>query len=333
MRLTTDFTSPAAVARMDRSGMIGALAARHAPEISSAWQKDLGPDRAAYVIDYIREAFMLPAPVADASMGRAIYARTCSVCHGERGDAASWARNSLNPGPANFRSLDPENVTRQRMVNTVTFGSPGTAMMPFATQYSRGEIAAVVDYIRGSFMNAEPEAPSGTGEPGLHQGQQHAATGHQGAGAGHLDHGHGGAAGGMEAPFPGNLSGDRKKGQVFYNANCAECHGTDGDGEGRRAYFMFKKPRNFQSAKARMDLNRPHLFKAIAMGVRQTEMAAWGKVLNAQQIADVAEYVFAAFINPETAVAPSQDEGGRHDHEGHDHEGHGHEEEQGSKKN
>ena len=42
-----------------------------------------------------------------------------------------------------------------------------------------------------------------------------------------------------------------------------------------------------------------NLYKAIAEGTRGTEMPAWDKVLNPQEIADVAEYVYAAFIRPE----------------------------------
>ena len=47
-----------------------------------------------------------------------------------------------------------------------------------------------------------------------------------------------------------------------------------------------------------MTYNRPRLFAAITGGKNGTVMPAWGKVLSEQQIADVAEFVFQAFIQP-----------------------------------
>ena len=51
---------------------------------------------------------------------------------------------------------------------------------------------------------------------------------------------------------------------------------------------------------ARAALNRRTLFEAIAGGRVGTEMPAWDKVLTRQEIANVAEYVHAAFIRPGT---------------------------------
>jgi mono/diheme cytochrome c family protein len=43
-------------------------------------------------------------------------------------------------------------------------------------------------------------------------------------------------------------------------------------------------------------LNRPVLFEAISNGRLGTNMPAWSKVLNNQEIANVAEFVFQNFI-------------------------------------
>jgi len=43
------------------------------------------------------------------------------------------------------------------------------------------------------------------------------------------------------------------------------------------------------------------LFAAVANGRNGSEMPAWNKVLDDQQIADVAEYVFQAFIQAKAA--------------------------------
>ena len=316
--VTVDLTAPAAAADLDHQAILAAIEQGHDATTRAAWADRLDETDAEHIVRYIREAFMLPTPAADASNGQQIYARTCSVCHGERGNAASWAQNSLNPPPRDFTSDKARTLTRRQMINAVTYGKEDTAMMPFTTQYSSKEIAAVVDYIRGTFMkgapaSAETKVPT-HGHTGTAQSEQHANLAPADS---HAAHGHAGADGDMTASFPKDLVGDAAKGKVFYDNNCAECHGLKGDGDGPRAYFINPKPRNFTSSKARAELNRPHLFSAISMGVQGREMAAWSKVLDDQQIADVAEYVFEAFIRAEAGVADGHaDDGLDHATEG-----------------
>ena len=72
--------------------------------------------------------------------------------------------------------------------------------------------------------------------------------------------------------------------------------GTAGDGNGRRAYFIFPKPRNFLDPATQQIFNRPRLYTGIADGVIGKEMPAWSKVFSEQDIADVAEFVYREFI-------------------------------------
>jgi mono/diheme cytochrome c family protein len=173
-------------------------------------------------------------------------------------------------------------------------------MMPFATQLSREEIAAVVDYIRANFVKPDEIATADERTAMAAQGAGHQnhsdSKGHDHAAASHdFD---------PDAAFSDGLIGSYMSGETFFENNCAECHGLNGDGKGRRAYFMRRKPQDFTSPKARAELNRPHLFAAVSDGTTQTDMSAWSKVLDAQQIANVAEYVFRAFIRP-TAAEPT----------------------------
>jgi mono/diheme cytochrome c family protein len=100
----------------------------------------------------------------------------------------------------------------------------------------------------------------------------------------------------MSLPMPLGLKGDPDKGRIFFMTNCFTCHGIMGDGDGPRAYFITPPPRNFLLEASRQRLNRPVLFEAITNGRLGTNMPAWGKVLNNQEIADVAEFVFENFI-------------------------------------
>ncbi|MDC1288191.1 c-type cytochrome [Gammaproteobacteria bacterium] len=212
-----------------------------------------------------------------------LYQDYCSVCHGDNGQGAIWASGGLSPPPANF--TDPEiqqSLSRDRMINAVTHGRPGTAMTGWQSRLNKQEIATVVDYVITTFMLKPEIAPT---KPT----QSLAASGHQAHDHAHFD---------INLPFPDQLLGDLHRGARLYDANCATCHGKEGDGSGPRAYFINPRPRNFLHENSRSRLNRPRLFEAIGKGRLRTEMSAWEKVLSRQQIADIGEYVFHTFITP-----------------------------------
>ncbi|MFQ5488169.1 MAG: c-type cytochrome [Gammaproteobacteria bacterium] len=254
------------------------------------WSKRLSDEDIAGVVDYIRGHFMREPEDTDVQLGKRLYKQHCSACHGDRGDGASWAKNSLNPPPRDFTAAPSRaELSRERMITSVTHGRPGSAMMPFASRLSAHEIEAVVGYIRSQFM-------------GFGGGQTvQPATGGEAAPLSLVEapvRPYTPAPADMRAPFPHGLQGDAGRGRRFYEANCFTCHGRQGDGRGPRADFIRPPPRNFLAAQARRYLNRPALFQAIARGKTGTVMPAWATVLDNQQIADVAEYVFQAFIRP-----------------------------------
>jgi mono/diheme cytochrome c family protein len=223
-----------------------------------------------------------------------IYHNYCSVCHGDRGDGRSRARNSLVPPPADFTSPQVRaSLTRNRMIDAVTHGKPGTAMTAWSTQLNAKEVEAVVDFIMAKFMQPQAAAigaPEGISGTNAHGGRTRDSAGADAMLAPVRTN--------MDLPFPQKLNGNASKGRVFYMANCATCHGAKGDGQGPRAYFINPKPRNFLDAQARSSFNRPALYAAVAYGKLGTEMPAWNKVLSPQEIANVAEFVHQAYILP-----------------------------------
>ena len=289
-----DFTDPAQTAHLDREHMLDAVRNGRPGTAMTAWSSRLDDDQIAAVVDYIREQFM---PASSYQRGQQIYAQNCSVCHGDQGAGANWGQDSMNPPPRDFTTAQAgQELSRERMLIAVTYGRPGTAMQAFGKQLSDADIAAVVDYIRDAFMQAGPTIAKAD-EP---RAAQHAHGGqepdhHADAQAGSA-HAHAAGYADMAAPFPDGLIGDVKAGKAFYLANCATCHGRDGDGDGPRAYFIRPRPRNFLHPTSRLTFNRPHLFHATKDGVIGREMPAWGKVLSDQQIADVSEYVLQRFI-------------------------------------
>lgn len=257
-----DFTASAAAAELSRERMIASVSNGRPGSAMVGWSSRLSAPEIASLVDYIRGRFMA-ARDGDAGRGARIFATNCSVCHGDNGAGAVWGEKSLNPPPRNFTApAAREDLSRERMIASVTYGRPGTAMTSFSRQLPPEDVAAVVDYIRTTFMKV---AAASVTAP---------------------------AAG----PYPANIVADAALGQAFYVQNCIGCHGIAGDGNGPRAYFIYPKPRNFIHPATRATYDRARLFAGIRDGVVGREMPAWGKVLSDQQIANLAEYVYVNFI-------------------------------------
>lgn len=320
-----DFTSAAVQQELSRERMIVSVTHGRPDTAMVGWGNKLSPQQIEGIVDYIRTTFMKsavavvstpaspsasPPPVShspavrggpgsnsrriipvNASLGERVYLNNCAVCHGDKGAGAMWTQASLNPPPRDFTSVQTrQELTRERMITSVTYGRPDTAMMSFRKRLSDQEIAAVVDYVRATFI--EGSAKNATAAP--LPGHGHAALPTETppkppvpAPVVDAD---------MSLPFPKGLVGDAVKGRAFYMENCYVCHGKAGDGEGPRATFIRPKPRNFLHPDARRTLNRPTLLKAIYNGKVGTVMPAWGTVLSEQEIANVAEFVFQGFI-------------------------------------
>lgn len=280
-----DFT---AAGDLNREAMIVIVTHGKPGTAMVGWKTQLNEKEIAAVVDYVRDVFMVVALDPRLQRGKTLYAHNCAVCHGERG------QGSTHPvgGPVLPRDLSsPQSraeLSRERMLASVTHGRPGTAMASFADRLPPADIESVVDYVRAALMVPAPDSISGVrgfggrSRDSVVPAPSAAAT----------------AKAYMSLPLPQGQRGDPQKGARFYNANCATCHGVKGDGKGPRAYFINPKPRNFLEPGSRAALNRPVIYGATAMGKLATEMPAWNKVLTDQEIADVAEYVFVAFIRP-----------------------------------
>lgn len=227
----------------------------------------------------------------------ALYHNYCSVCHGDKGDGKSRAAGSLSTLPRDFTSASSKaELNPARIAAVVAHGKPGTAMVGWKTQLSEGDIQKLADFVYQRFVMGQAGTPAeGGGISGTRaHGGREADTASTSA---RVD---------MTAGLPNGLKGDSKRGGAFYNANCATCHGTRGDGAGPRAYFINPKPRNFIDERSRARFNRLALYAAVSEGRLGSEMPAWKQVATAQQMADVAEYVFQSFIvgTPAAAAAP-----------------------------
>lgn len=85
-------------------------------------------------------------------LGRRIYNFRCYYCHGYSGDARTLATTFTNPKPLDFTHVSPDQLSRKRMLQSIQFGKPGTAMKGYASILQPSEIAAVTDFVRQEFM-------------------------------------------------------------------------------------------------------------------------------------------------------------------------------------
>ena len=76
-------------------------------------------------------------------------------------------------------------------------------------------------------------------------------------------------------------------GTRVYAANCAQCHGVDGDGRGSAADALPMAPTNFHTQRPSLD----HSLRALRNGVDGTPMAPWSGRLGADEMLAVAHYV------------------------------------------
>jgi mono/diheme cytochrome c family protein len=253
-----------------------------------AWDNKLTTDEIDGLALYVRDSFMRKPALGSEADGVRLYKKHCAACHGDRGNGAQWTQYSLNPSPRDFTAAAArDELSRERMINSVTHGRPGTAMMSFSKRLSNQQISSIVDYIRGNFMQLAVSA-NAAGEAGNVPRRTLTAV----------------PSADMSLAFPHGLVGDVQRGRQFYMSNCFTCHGRQGLGDGPRSGFINPRPRNFVAAESRRTLNRPALFRAIARGKQGTVMPAWATVLDNQQIVDVAEFVFQSFVQGAVPAVP-----------------------------
>lgn len=93
-----------------------------------------------------------PASV-DVEAGRSLYEYYCYQCHGYAGNGDTLAAQFLRPPPRDFTRLKRAERSRDAMLHSVRHGRPGTGMQSFSRVLDDRQSAAVVDYIRTTFMD------------------------------------------------------------------------------------------------------------------------------------------------------------------------------------
>ena len=155
-----DYTSPESAVELSRERMIHSVTNGRPGTAMISWKTELTAAEIEGVVDYIRAKFMKlgdtgtgvkPSDKLLATHGGVLYMQACAMCHGETGKRLTSGR--MQPPPTDFTMpKSASELTRKRMIASVTNGRPGTAMRSYGSELSKSDIEDIVDYIRAAYM-------------------------------------------------------------------------------------------------------------------------------------------------------------------------------------
>jgi mono/diheme cytochrome c family protein len=189
------------------------------------------------------------------------YKALCERCHGEKGDGNGKVAWYLDPSPRDFtRAAFMNSKPRDRFVNSIRSGVPGTSMPPWGKILDAGQADAVLGYVLATFTKA-PAQPLKTRNIPEHNPQ--AATE---ASAAH--------------------------GQQIFENRCTGCHGRKADGKGPNSLDILPRPRNLHNIAFVQNAPERRLFESILYGVQGTAMPAWIDYgLTTNDVGDIVNFI------------------------------------------
>jgi mono/diheme cytochrome c family protein len=190
------------------------------------------------------------AQEGDITRGSQIYDANCAVCHGSEGQGRVGVNLS-----SDWPAIDPTAFTRA----VIEQGVSGTPMTPWSQQYGgpldEQEIEDVVAFVTSLSGGRSDMAPTATPFPVT------------------------------PVPTVPGSTGDPTAGKALFIANCAMCHGDDGQGRSGASLdkgFSSINPQQFVRA-------------TVAEGIDNTAMPAWsqdhGGPLTESEIDDISAFI------------------------------------------
>lgn len=223
-----------------------------------------------------------PFTALEAELGKDIYTRECSACHGTLGAGDGPATAFLDPKPRDFtkktfkfRTTDTGKPPRSEdILATLERGLPGSAMPSFAflSLEDRRKVGAYVFKISG--LLGKPEPPPYP-DPG--------------------------------APPEFSVALVERGKVLFKEQGCVACHGETGKGDGPSAGTMKDsvgrpvRPRDFTTGVFRGGAEPKDVYYRIFAGIDGTPMPAFGE--NATAIED--RWALVAFVKSLASVTPA----------------------------
>lgn len=91
---------------------------------------------------------LVHAAGGDARKGKAVYEKSCVLCHGPQGRGDGPVGKTVNPPAADFTSAASKKKTDAELLATIENGRPPTAMVGWKGQLSEAEIQDVLAYVK-----------------------------------------------------------------------------------------------------------------------------------------------------------------------------------------
>jgi cytochrome c oxidase cbb3-type subunit II len=196
----------------------------------------------------VHDAPVLPASAAPAR-GRRLFSDHCASCHGPVAAGDGPGSAALRPRPTNLTAHEYAN---ERLADVLWNGVWGTAM-PAWRDWPLEDLAALRDVVQGFSVSARDPV---------------------------------GDAGQAAAASPEALDAVSSLGARVYAANCVQCHGEDGGGDGSAVAELPMDPTNFR----RQRPSRAEGLRALRSGVEGTPMAPWTSRLSEAEMLAVVDY-------------------------------------------
>ncbi len=204
--------------------------------------------------------------------GRQLYLAHCAVCHGEGGDGQGPGAERLQTKPRDFtmglfkfRSTPSEALPLDRdLYRTLSQGVHGTSMIP-QTHLSEDDRWAVIQYLKGFSARFVTENPA---EPV------------------------------RLPPPPADLRARQEQGrQLYADAGCVQCHGTEGRGNGPSAQDLHDawghsiRPTDLIQRPLKGGSSPADLYRTLSTGMNGTPMPSYHDVLSEEELWALVAYV------------------------------------------
>ncbi len=199
-------------------------------------------------------------------LGQRVYEANCAVCHGTHGDGQGEAAPLFAMKPRNFikgeyklRSTPSGYLpTDADLFRSIKQGMPGTAMVP-QDHLSDEEIQAVVEHIK----NFSPPFAQATRRPIIP----------------------------IPAPPPRTRQRIAHGRKVYQKAECFQCHGPRGKGDGPSAPDLSIRPADLTKRPLKSGPSAQDLFRTILTGFDGTPMPAYQHILEDREVWNLAYYI------------------------------------------
>ncbi len=224
--------------------------------------------------------------------GGELFAKYCTICHGENGDGAGKFAYLMNPRPRNFRQGDFKLATTQNqlptdtdLVRTIGRGMPGSAMPPW-DHLPLADLQALAAYVRKFHENGTRDKLQTWVNEGLMKPAELPKAFAERTQPG------------QQLVIPPEPAFDEIhwfRGRRLYLENCASCHGADGHPVADAVKFDSEgypvPPRSFVNGIFKGGSDGHQLYTRIWKGMKGTPMPASEGVYTGDETWDIIHYV------------------------------------------